>query len=106
MANKKRYRFTETVRSKNGTRSCFLALTSFVLFLLDVILSFGFGGKAGSIAGVIALVAMLFAVYGFYLGMKSFSEQNQASSVRSVLGSITSGVMAVGWLTLFLTGLG
>ncbi len=106
MANKKRYRFTETVRSKGGRQSSCLAGVSLGLFLIDAFVSFLFGGKAGAIVGVVALAGMAFAVYGFYLGMKSFTEEKEASPYLAVLGSIASGIMAVGYLTIFLSGLG
>ncbi len=106
MANKKRYRFTENIQSKGGKRSVILAGVSFLLFLTDAILSFAFSGKAGYIAGVIALVACSFAIYGFILGMRSFSEEKKASPYLAVAGSIASGIMAVAWLTIFLSGIG
>jgi hypothetical protein len=48
---------------------------------------------------------MLLSGYGFYVGMKSFEEED-VSPTCSVAGAILSGVVTVGWLTLFLTGIG
>ncbi len=105
MADKRRYRFTEKKKSEGGLFSVRLAITSLVLFFVDLGVSFSKGGQAGAVAGVIGLVAMLFSIYGFYVGMRSFSEEN-ASPVYSIIGSILSGVIMVGWIALFLTGLG
>lgn len=105
MADKRRYRFTEKVQSKDGIFSLRMAILSFFLLVADVIFSFAMGGKAGYLAGVIGLVAFLFAIYGFYTGMKSFSENKKASPLFPVIGSISSGVLVVVWLTLFLGGI-
>ncbi len=101
---KKKYRFTEKIESKGGKRSVHLAAASFVLFCIDALLSLGKGGKAGYFVGVVALVAMLLSVYGFYLGMKFFSEEKEASPIYPVIGTLASGIMAVCYLTVFLSG--
>lgn len=105
MADKRRYRFTKKEQSKDGIFSFRMAILSFLLLVVDVIFSFARGGKAGYLAGVIALVAFLFAVYGFYIGMKSFSDNKKASPLFPVIGSISSGVLVVIWMTLFLSGI-
>lgn len=105
MADKRRYRFVEKVQSGEGIFSFRMAVLSFLLLVADVIFSFAMGGKAGYLAGVIGLVALLFAAYGFYTGMKSFSDNKKASPLFPVIGSISSGVMVVIWITLFLSGI-
>ncbi len=104
MASKRRYVFAEQNASKGGKFSIRLAVLSGAAFLACVIISFASGGKAGPFVGGIALAATLLSVYGFYVGMKSFGEQN-VSPALSVIGSIASGVIMVGWITLFMTGL-
>lgn len=104
MADKRRYRFTEKKKSSGGIFSTRLAIVSLVLFFVDLFISFSQGGKAGSIAGVIGLVAFLFSIYGFRVGMKSFGEEG-TSPVYSIVGSILSGIILVGWVALILTGL-
>ena len=71
--------------------------------MIDAVISFTFGGQAGVYVGAVALFAMLTAVYGFYLGLKSFGEIKVSHS-RSVIGSVSCGVLAVLWLALFLIG--
>lgn len=105
MADKRRYRFTKKEQSKDGIFSFQMAILSFLLLVADVIFSFARGGKAGYLAGVIGLVALLFSMYGFYVGMKSFSDTKKASTLFPVIGSISSGVMVVVWITLFLNGI-
>lgn len=105
MADRKKYRFIETLPSKGGLAAMRLAAVSFVLFVIDVAISFAQKGQAGSYIGGIAVTAMLLSIYGFYVGMKSFSEKG-VSPRTSVVGSIGCGIMAILWLLLFLTGIG
>ena len=105
MTNEKRYKFRERTYSKNGRLSCCLALASFVLFIICSLISFAAGGSAGPSVGGAALMAMLFSVYGFYIGMKAMNEKEN-SPILPVIGSISSGLIMVGWLGLFLAGLG
>ena len=55
--------------------------------------------------GALSFSGMLLSLYGFYVGMRSF-EEKEVSPTWSVIGAIASGVVAVGYLTLFLTGIG
>ncbi|HUM84117.1 MAG TPA: DUF6142 family protein [Lachnospiraceae bacterium] len=103
MADEKKYKFAQKVHSKGGKLSSLLALASALLFFLDAVISFANGGKAGPFIGGIAIMAMLLSIYGFYVGMKSFAETG-VSPLFSIVGSIACGVIMVGWLTLFLTG--
>lgn len=104
MTNEKRYKFREHTYSKNGRLSCCLAFASFVLFIICSLISFAAGGKAGPAIGGAALMAMLLAAYGFYIGMKALNEKEN-SLVLPVIGAISSGLIMVGWLGLFLAGL-
>ena len=89
MTNEKRYKFRERTYSKNGRLSCCLAFASFVLFIICSLISFAAGGKAGPAIGGAALMAMLLAVYGFYIGMKALNEKEN-SLVLPVIGAISS----------------
>ncbi len=104
MTNEKRYKFRERTYSKNGRLSCFLALASFVLFIICSLISFAAGGKAGPAVGGAALMAMMLSIYGFYIGMKAMKEKEN-SLILPVVGSISSGIIMIGWLGLFLSGL-
>ena len=104
MAGKRKYRFVGKDYSEGGRASVIIACISVALFLVDAIISFAAGGKAGSIVGLIAIGATLLSVYGFYVGMKSFADRD-VSQRLSVIGSISCGVIMIGWLTLLLRGL-
>ena len=102
MAKKYNYNFIRK-HSQGGGTAVRLAILSGGLFVVDAVISFAFGGEAGVYAGAIALFAMLTSVYGFYLGLKSFREE-KVSRRKSVIGSVSCGVLAVLWLSLFLIG--
>ncbi|MCI1721997.1 MAG: DUF6142 family protein [Lachnospiraceae bacterium] len=104
MAKSQKYKFEKREQSKGGRTASFLALASAALFAAAVIVSFAQGGKAGTEVGGLALIAILFSVYGFIVGMKSFREKD-VSPVLSIIGSIACGVIMVCWLTLFLAGI-
>ena len=80
-----------------------LSIWQVLLFLLASVVSFAFRGNGGIFLGAAGLFSFLLSGYGFYVGMKSFKEE-QVSHRMSVLGSITSGGMLVAWLALFLIG--
>ena len=106
MARKKyNYNFVRKP-SEGGKEALYMAGASdkiVILFLLASVVSFAFRGNGGIFLGAAGLFSFLLSGYGFYVGMKSFKEE-QVSHRMSVLGSITSGGMLVAWLALFLIG--
>ena len=78
-------------------------MASFLLFLAAVLLSFFLEGKYGFIVGSVSLFAALLSVYGFIMGLLSFSEEN-CKHHTSIIGSIANGFITVGWIFLFLMG--
>ena len=101
MARKKyNYNFVRK-QSEGGKEALYMAGAS--VFLLSSVVSFAFRGKGGIFLGAAGLFSFLLSGYGFYVGMKSFQEE-QVSHRMSVLGSITCGGMLVAWLALFLIG--
>lgn len=104
MADKKKYRFVEKGQSRDGKLSTALAAVSALIFIIVVAISFFRGGEAAGFVGGLALTAALLVCYGFYVGMRSFSEKN-VSAKYSLIGSISCGIIMIGWLTLFMAGL-
>ena len=104
MANEKKYHFRENVQSEGGRISTILAVLSFLLFIAAAAVSYVSKGNAGSFAGCMAFAGAAISIYGFRQGMKSFAEKN-VSNRLSIIGSISFGIIMIGWLTIFLTGL-
>ena len=62
-------------------------------------------GKGGLYLGAMGILAMGLSIYGFLLGLKSFSEVNR-NFLYSTTGSVANGILTVIWLTMFLIGIG
>lgn len=103
MAKRYRYAFVKKKEAAKGKLSTGLASASFLLFLAAVVTSFFLEGTYGFIVGGICLFAMLLSIYGFIMGLMSFSEEKRAHRT-SIIGSIANGIIMVGWLGFFLMG--
>ena len=75
-----------------------------ILFITAVLLAFFMNGEFGYIVGGVSLCAMLLSIYGFAMGLKSFSEENRTHRT-SMIGSIANGIIMIGWLGIFLLGI-
>ena len=101
MARRYRYAFAKKREAARGKLSVGLAAASFGLFI--IVLEFFLDGKMGGFIGGTGFFAMLLSVYGFAMGLSSFSEENRKHRT-SMIGSILNGVIMVIWLGLFLSG--
>lgn len=103
MAKRYRYAFAKKKEAGKGKLAVGLAAASFLLFLTAVLLSFFLGERFGFLVGTVSFFAALLSVYGFFMGLLSFSEEN-CKHHTSIIGSIANGFIAVGWIFLFLMG--
>ena len=104
MARRYRYSFTKKKEAKKGKLSAGLAAASFLLFITAIILAYFLDSSLGFIVGGVSLFATLLSVYGFIMGLLSFSEEGK-SHKTSMIGSIANGLIMVVWLGVYLTGL-
>lgn len=104
MAKRYRYAFVKKKEARKGKLSTGLAAASLVLFLAAVMLACVFNGAMGYIVGGISLFAMLLSVYGFIMGLLSFSETGR-NHRASMIGSILNGMIMIGWLGMYLLGM-
>lgn len=103
MARRYRYAFAKKKEAGKGKLSVGLAAASFLLFFAAVLLAFFLEGELGYLVGGTSLFAMLLSIYGFIMGLVSFSEEER-NHRTSIIGSIINGIIMVGWLGLFLMG--
>ena len=94
MARRYRYAFAKKKEAQKGKLSTGLAAASLILFITAVLLAFFMNGEFGYIVGGVSLCAMLLSIYGFAMGLKSFSEENR-----------THRTSMIGWLGIFLLGI-
>lgn len=104
MARRYRYAFAKKKEAQKGKLSTGLAAASLILFITAVMLAFFMNGEFGYIVGGVSLCAMLLSIYGFAMGLKSFSEENRTHRT-SMIGSIANGIIMIGWLGIFLLGI-
>ena len=104
MARRYRYAFAKKKEAQKGKLSTGLATASLILFITAVLLAFFMNGEFGYIVGGVSLCAMLLSIYGFAMGLKSFSEENRTHRT-SMIGSIANGIIMIGWLGIFLLGI-
>ena len=103
MARRYRYAIIKKKEPGKGKLSVGLAIASLLLFGAAVGTAYVLEGSYGFIVGGICLFATLLSVYGFVMGLMSFSDE-ECMHRTSVVGSILNGVITVGWLVFFLMG--
>ncbi len=103
MARRYRYSFARKKEAPEGKLSVGLFVTSLVLFVAAVALYLALEGRFGFAAGGICMFAALLSVYGFAMGLYSFSKQG-FSHRTGIVGSIANGVTMMCWLGFFLMG--
>lgn len=100
----KKYKFTDKKRSKGGMVSSLLLVLAFVSLGFSVYLSFKSAGKGGIEVGLLAFVALILSVAGFFVGVKSFKEDNVFFGY-SWLGTIGNTILWILIGCLILVGL-
>ena len=104
MARRYRYAFAKKREAKDGKVSVGISAASLILFAAAVLISFWGGDSMAAVTGGVSLFAALISVYGFIIGLKSFSEADRTHRT-SMIGSIANGIIMVCWLGLFLMGM-
>lgn len=99
-----KYSFAPDANAKGGVEATIAAGVSLAFLLITAFVSFAFEGNGGTFLGAMGMFSFLLSAYGFYLGIKSFSERH-VNHRYSIIGSLASGILAVLWLALFLVGI-
>lgn len=103
MAKRYRYAFVRKKEAAKGKLSIGLAISSLLLLMAAVVVSFWVPEQYAFITGGISLFAMMLSIYGFIMGLSSFSEENRMHRT-SIIGSISNGIIVVMWLGFYLMG--
>ena len=98
------YTFTKKDYAKGGRDATILTVCAAALLAAAIAIAYFMEGHAGVYVGGLTLTSALISLYGFVVGMKSFTEKD-VSPLLSVIGSIGCGVIMVACLTLFLAGI-
>lgn len=104
MDRRKHYRFVKKRPSPESRTALILSGISFVMMLVLILVSFGFGGKADVTIGAIALIGLGIAFYALFIGMKQLSAKGTEYRLPSI-SVLCAGIMSIAWLSVFLWGL-
>lgn len=102
MRRKNSYKFADKKHSKRGKISLSLALLSLLAAITMVALSIQNAGNASVYIGSAGLLALILTVVSFVIGISSLLEDSY--KLFPVLGSICSGLMLAGWVTVYVLG--
>ena len=103
--NRIRYTFRKENRFTDTVVSLILAAVSAFLLFGTVFLALSARRDGPAILGAAGLAGMLLAVYAFHLSMRSLSRRDP--KIRQAMAAAAfSGVTAIGWIFMFLLGLG
>lgn len=99
-----KYDFVQQEHSARGRISVLFGGISLGLLIAASVCSLALHGKGGMYLGAMGLSGICLSVYGFVLGLKSFSDKNRNLFFCKV-GAVGNGILMVMWLSLFLIGI-
>ncbi len=89
-----KFKFTNKVHSTGGIGSTIIGLMSFVFFCAGIVISYMNKGNGGMIIAFLAIVSYMTSIAGFYIGLKSFKEEDKFY-MFSYIGSFANAII---WL--------
>ena len=105
MAGKRyKYSFTNKNHAAKGVVSTVCAGISLGVFCVASLCSLAYHGNGCIYLGAMGLAALGISIYGFIMGLRSFSEKHKNQRFCKI-GAMANGVIMVIWLALFLVGL-
>ncbi len=98
------YKFTDKKHTKQGLASVACAAAALSLTALALLLAYRRGGQAGSIVGLLGLLAMLLSVTGFVLALRGFREED-VYLISSQVGVVIDGLLFILWAVVCVIGM-
>ena len=98
------YSFLEPGEMPRAKASLVFAAGSLGILLLGMLLAYLFQGKAPLFLGAAGLVGALCALYAFLLGLIALARKESRQRF-CIAATLSSGIMVIVWLTVFLNGL-
>lgn len=103
MADDRKYRFLNKPVAKDGKLSIGLAVTSGLIMLVSILISFFMEGNGDNVLGALGLCAIGLAFYGFILGLRGLN-QKKVDHKLSFIGTVACGLAVILWLAIFFVG--
>ena len=97
------YSFLEPGDMPRANASLIFSGLSLAILLIMIFVAAVLEGQGGPVMGAAGLVGALFALYAFIIGMIALAKRESRYRL-CVVAAITSGLMMIIWLTVFLNG--
>lgn len=104
MARKGSYKFTDKTHAVKGMISTILGISSILIFVILVYISYRNKGNAGVYLGVFGIAGMGLSLEGLVLGIMSFQEK-EVYYLFSKIGTIMNSVLLIIWISIYGMGL-
>ena len=98
------YKFTDKKHTKQGLASVACGVAALALTGTALMLAFRGAGQAGSIVGLMGLLAMLLSVEGFVLALRGFQEED-VYVISSQVGVVLDGLLFILWAVVCVIGM-
>lgn len=100
--DRKAHRIPLRKYTSGGRKASLIALGDVLFIMLTIGISIVKKGNAGIYVGIMMLLALAIAIFGFIVGLNSFKEENKFLRF-SYLGTIANAVIWIGILMMYLT---
>ena len=101
---RRNYKFTDKKHTRQGLMSMGMGAAALVFTVLALSLAYRMSGGAGSAAGLLGVLAMLFSVPGFVLAVRGFREED-VYYAASQIGAVLNGILFIGWALVCMIGM-
>lgn len=101
---RKKYKFTDKKHSKGGLIASGLFLFSLIFVVTGIYMSFSKHGNGSMAVGGLGMAAIMAALMGFIIGMKSFKE-DEVFLIFPWIGTVGCAVILLGMGAVVLIGL-
>ncbi|MCI8300318.1 MAG: hypothetical protein HFI69_08205 [Lachnospiraceae bacterium] len=96
------YKFAHKKHSTKGKVSLGLAVLSLLSGIAMIVYSIESNGQANVYVGSGGLLALILTAVSFLLGLSSLKGEDY--KLFSILGSVSSGLMLAGWVSVYVLG--
>ncbi|MEE8886466.1 MAG: hypothetical protein SOI56_07895 [Eubacteriales bacterium] len=101
--SRRKYSFLKNDDSRNSKRSIALSAVSAIIFIILILVSI-MAGVSGPASGAFGLMALIFSVIAFALGVKALTNHEGKQNL-AVIGTMMSGVVMILWGGIFILGI-
>ena len=98
------YKFTDKKHTKQGLLSVACGGVALILTAVSLSLAFRMAGQAGSLVGLLGVLAMACSAVGFVLAVRGFQEED-VYYLFSQIGAVANGILFILWALVCMLGM-